>query len=207
MHIRPFGKRPPARSPAHLVPLNLIILSLTWRAQQLPPCSLQSCLHTELPGGFTLHSDPSRTSHLLRLPSPSQPDPAPSPASSHVTHSDLTMWPSFCPLKVLTPGPLHMPFSFCCSLPWIFSGLALLCHSDLSGKVTPLPMRIYPPLHTCSLCFVSFLFFCLFRAIPSVYGGSQAGVKSELQQPAYTTDTATPDPSHICDLHHSSCQL
>ena len=34
------------------------------------------------------------------------------------------------------------------------------------------------------------------------------GVKSELQLPVYTTDTATAmrDPSHICDLHHSSCQ-
>ena len=31
------------------------------------------------------------------------------------------------------------------------------------------------------------------------------GVKSELQLPAYTTITATPDPSHICDLYHSSC--
>ena len=28
------------------------------------------------------------------------------------------------------------------------------------------------------------------------------GVESELQLPAYTTVTATPNPSHICDLHH-----
>ena len=32
------------------------------------------------------------------------------------------------------------------------------------------------------------------------------GVLSELQPPAYTTATATPDPSHVCDLHHSSQQ-
>ena len=32
------------------------------------------------------------------------------------------------------------------------------------------------------------------------------GVESELQLPAYTTATATPDLSHICDLHHSSQQ-
>ena len=32
------------------------------------------------------------------------------------------------------------------------------------------------------------------------------GVKSELQLLAYTTDTATPDPSHVCDLHHGSWQ-
>ena len=30
------------------------------------------------------------------------------------------------------------------------------------------------------------------------------GVEVELQLPAYATATATPDPSHICDLHHSS---
>ena len=29
------------------------------------------------------------------------------------------------------------------------------------------------------------------------------GVESELQPPAYTTATAMPDPSRICDLHHS----
>ena len=28
----------------------------------------------------------------------------------------------------------------------------------------------------------------------------------ELQLPAYTTATATPDLSHVCDLHHSSWQ-
>ena len=32
------------------------------------------------------------------------------------------------------------------------------------------------------------------------------GVKLELQLPVYTTATATQDPSHICDLHHSSWQ-
>ena len=32
------------------------------------------------------------------------------------------------------------------------------------------------------------------------------GVQSELQLPAYARATAMPDPSHICDLHHSSQQ-
>ena len=32
------------------------------------------------------------------------------------------------------------------------------------------------------------------------------GVKSELQPPAYTTATATPDPSRSCDPYHSSRQ-
>ena len=35
------------------------------------------------------------------------------------------------------------------------------------------------------------------------------GVKLELQLPAYTTAMAMPDPSNVCDLHHSSqqCQI
>ena len=32
------------------------------------------------------------------------------------------------------------------------------------------------------------------------------GVQSELQLPAYNTATATPDPSRVCDLRHSSRQ-
>ena len=31
-------------------------------------------------------------------------------------------------------------------------------------------------------------------------------VKSELQLPTYTTAKTTPDPSRICELHHSSWQ-
>ena len=33
------------------------------------------------------------------------------------------------------------------------------------------------------------------------------GVKSELQLLAYSTATAMPDPSHVCNLHHSSCWI
>ena len=32
------------------------------------------------------------------------------------------------------------------------------------------------------------------------------GVELELQLPAYTTATSMPDPSHVCDLNHSSRQ-
>ena len=58
-----------------------------------------------------------------------------------------------------------------------------------------------------SFCLVAFFFlflsFSLFRAAPAAYGRSQARdpIGAELQLLAYTT--ATPDPSHICDLHPS----
>ena len=32
------------------------------------------------------------------------------------------------------------------------------------------------------------------------------GTESQLQLLAYTTATATPDPSHVCNLHHNSWQ-
>ena len=54
------------------------------------------------------------------------------------------------------------------------------------------------------LCLYVFpLCFCLSKQHMEV---PRLGVESELQLPAYTTATATPDPSHVCDLHHSSQQ-
>ena len=36
--------------------------------------------------------------------------------------------------------------------------------------------------------------------------GPRLGVEMELQLPVYTTATAKPDPSYVCDAHHSSRQ-
>ena len=54
----------------------------------------------------------------------------------------------------------------------------------------------------CCCCFV----FCPFRAAPVAYGSSQARGRIGAVAPAYTTATATPDPSCVCNLHHSSQQ-
>ena len=56
--------------------------------------------------------------------------------------------------------------------------------------------------------------FCLFCFAFSLFSGSHQqhmevptlGVKLELQLQTHTTATATQDPSHICNLHHSSRQ-
>ena len=47
---------------------------------------------------------------------------------------------------------------------------------------------------------------CVFRAASTAYGSSSLGVEWELHLPAYTTATATQDPSCVCDLHQSSWQ-
>ena len=54
------------------------------------------------------------------------------------------------------------------------------------------------------LFFITIFFF--FRAVPIAYEIPRLGVESELQLPTYATATATPDPSHVCDRHHSSWQ-
>ena len=59
-----------------------------------------------------------------------------------------------------------------------------------------------------------FLSFFLTFFLPSIFLGlhlwhvevPRPGIESELQSLAYTTATATQDPSHICNLHHISRQ-
>ena len=51
-----------------------------------------------------------------------------------------------------------------------------------------------------------FCFFGLFRAIPMAMEVPRLGAELELQLLAYTTATATGDPSRVCDLHQSSRQ-
>ena len=52
---------------------------------------------------------------------------------------------------------------------------------------------------------IIFLFFFL-RSHLQHMEVSRLGAESELQPPAYTTATATWNPSQICELHHSSWQ-
>ena len=59
--------------------------------------------------------------------------------------------------------------------------------------------------------FLSFLFFSFLPPSPQGLHSQHTDiprleVKSELQLLAYTTATATRDPSHVCDLTHSSWQ-
>ena len=57
--------------------------------------------------------------------------------------------------------------------------------------------------------FSFFFFFVFLGPHPQCMEVPKLGVQSELQLPPYTTATAMPDPSLICDLRHSSwqCQM
>ena len=54
--------------------------------------------------------------------------------------------------------------------------------------------------------FCFFFFFGFLGPHPQHKESPSLGVESELQLLAYSTATAMPDPSHVCDLHHSSGQ-
>ena len=54
--------------------------------------------------------------------------------------------------------------------------------------------------------FCLFYLFAFSGPLPWHMEVPQLGVESELQSPASTTATATPDPSRVCDQHHSSRQ-
>ena len=52
-----------------------------------------------------------------------------------------------------------------------------------------------------------FFSFCFLGSYPRHMEVPRLGVKSELLLQAYTTATATPDPSLVCNLHHSSRRI
>ena len=77
------------------------------------------------------------------------------------------------------------------------------CWMDSTPRPTPSPV---PPLLFSSSSFFFFFFFCSLGPHPQYMEIPRLGVELELQLPAYTTATAMPDPSCICNLHHSSWQ-
>ena len=52
--------------------------------------------------------------------------------------------------------------------------------------------------------YVDTSFFVFLGPYPRHMEVPSLGVELDLQLPAYTTATVTPDLSHVCDLHHSS---
>ena len=99
-----------------------------------------------------------------------------------------------------------------CVKAFLASGIGSLLSVDgpriLSGgsrNLSALSHRpiVLPPLpHTPPTPALTIHFFFL-AAAPEAYGGSQARDQIGATAGAYTTATATPDLSHICDLNHS----
>ena len=84
--------------------------------------------------------------------------------------------------------------------PQVSSGIEPTSSWILVGFVSPAPQ--WELLYWFLLLLLSFFL----GPHPQHMEVPRLGVESELQLLAYTTATAMPDPSHICDLHHSSWQ-
>ena len=104
----------------------------------------------------------------------------------------------------------RLPFALYPDAPALY----IFLHSLSPSLATGLHMHIFPELSGGkgeTSCFFTHKYFYLF--IYSFLGlhlwhmeVPRLRVPSELQLPAYTTATATPDPSRVFDLHHSSQQ-
>ena len=75
-----------------------------------------------------------------------------------------------------------------------------------SSKANLVYMIMEILINTMKKELILFFFFCLFKAAPRHMEVPRLGVESELYLLAYTTATATQDPSHVCNLHHHSSQ-
>ena len=75
----------------------------------------------------------------------------------------------------------------------------LKCAREGEGSTTG-----YLISYVCVYIYIFCFVFCFLRPHPWHMEGPRLGVESKLQPPAYTTATATPDPSCFCNLHHSS---
>ena len=80
------------------------------------------------------------------------------------------------------------------------------CWSDTLWTVPHLEFDVFLMIRL-GQCF--FFFWSFWGLHPQHMEFPRLGVQSELLPPAYTTATAMPDPSCVCDPHHSSwqCQI
>ena len=107
-------------------------------------------------------------------------------------------------------SPSFMSLQKCYLLQESMSGPLFQTRLDLLAVSThgTFPLYILSQLHRSHFCCIGFFFFFLGLYLQHTEV-PRLGVKSELQLPAYATATATPDPSCICNLCHSSwqCQI
>ena len=137
---------------------------------------------------------------LGKYPSPSHMEPLPHGPCVCLPHTLWLNWDSF-------PAPPSAGSS-CFPSGW---------GRERKGKSQPPDLEIvlhilteYSPALCVCVFFVFlsffFFFFWLFRVSPMTHGNSQARGPIRTTAAPHTTATATPDPSHICNLHRSSWQ-
>ena len=73
-------------------------------------------------------------------------------------------------------------------------------YNELMTPYVQTTQQLIIPSHSSYISLIKAFFFFLFIAAPVAYEVLRLVVKLELQLPAYASATATPDPSHICNL-------
>ena len=130
-----------------------------------------------------------------------------------IPNSVLNKLFSDCPLWG-GQGTQSFPYSWCVINPTQRTCLHMwLCVSSWQSRVTKSFASFSgefsrgPILSSSQNISAFFFFFFVFLGPhPRHMEDHRLGVESELQLPAYTTATATQDPSHVCDLQHNSRQ-
>ena len=84
--------------------------------------------------------------------------------------------------------------------------LGVLVLQKSSEVCVPLGEDPGPCSQAALLFFSFFFFFCFLGPHPQHMEVPRLGVELELLPPAYARVTATPDPRHVYNLHHSSRQ-
>ena len=107
--------------------------------------------------------------------------------------------------SILIQEELHStPHNICPRRNQSFYFLIFGWREDLKYHIGKINCSVFFDSFLSSLGFLFFAFFLVLHLqhmeVPRL------AVEIELQLPAYTTATATPYPSHICNLHHSSQQ-
>ena len=88
--------------------------------------------------------------------------------------------------------------------PLLYIGITWGIQNSLMGRLQPIQSKLWS-LGIPMLVF--FFFFGFLGPHPRHMEVPRRGVSFELLLPAYTTATAMQDPSHVCNLHHSSRTL
>ena len=103
-----------------------------------------------------------------------------------------------------SPSAMRVPFFSWSSTVFVISCLSLDSHSKRGEVVSHHGFDLH--FSEDLQCKSFFFFFFLLRLYSQHMEVPRLGVESELQLPAYSTATATSDPNHVCNLHHSSRQ-
>ena len=159
-----------------------------YEAPQRVSCSIPSCPHCAVVTQFPLESQSPQPVLCLLIQCPKRPDGS--------------FKFQFNAIFAVSPGENIFPFVTKTSRPADAKAAEMGSKTLVIGSLGLIVRTDF-----LSFFFLFIYLFCFFMHLQYMEV-PRLGVQSELQLPVYATATATAtrDPSHVCDLHHSSWQ-